>query len=310
MAATECANCGTALAGRFCVKCGQDADAYRRPISALLSDAVDQFFGLDSRVVRTLTLLVAKPGELTRSYIAGHRQPYIPALRLYLFITVVFFVALSLAGIAILQLLPYRPGIDPPASYVEVSNDKAGRLGARVLWFRPFEHVTLSDQQRAGIQKLRENLESQGNVASAVEGNRIVRVIASANEDSVAFNGKVQTWIGRYLLLMMPLFALMTAVLLPSRFLIVDHLTFALHFHSFLFIALLAAALIASFVAPGSWLAFTWVVLLSVYLFLSLRRAYGLNFVGALWRTVLLFGIYVAAVIYGLQETLFFVLSA
>ena len=297
--AENCANCATALAGRYCAQCGQDSHTHRLPARALLADAADQLLSVDSRVLRTLSLLVCAPGELTREYIAGRHQPYVPSLRLYLFITIAFFVALSMAGIAILQLVPYDPKTEPPASFVSTSNEVAGTVAARFILFRPFVRVTLTESQRASLHKMQTNLEAQ-DVASAAIGDRLVHVLARAYSDSVAFNLDIQAWVGRFLLLMMPLFAVAAAVLRPGRFLFVDHLTFALHFHSFLFILLFGAVAVAAFV-QGQLVLWLVLLVLALYLFLSLRRAYGLSFVAAGWRAIVLFGGYSVAFVNGLQ---------
>src|SRR5260221_5900427 len=158
----NCANCATALVGRYCSQCGQDSHTHRLPARTLLADAADQLLSVDSRVLRTLSLLVCAPGELTREYIAGRHQPYVPSLRLYLFITVTFFVALSMAGIiSILQLVPYDPKIEPPAPFVSTSNEVAGTVAARFVLFRPLIRVTLTESQRASLHKMQTNLEAQ-----------------------------------------------------------------------------------------------------------------------------------------------------
>ena len=297
-----CANCGGALSGRYCSQCGQDSHGHRLPFRALLVDAADQFFSLDGRILRTLFLLVCVPGELTRQYIAGRHQPYVPALRLYLFVTVVFFVALAAFGIALLQLVPYDPTTEPPAPHISVSNETAGTVGARYIVFRPLLHMTLTESQRAALQKMQTSLEAQ-NVASAAAGDRLLHLMKRAYADSAAFNAEIQGWVERFLLILMPLFALAVALLRPGRFLLVDHVTFALHFHSFLFILLFAAVGLA-FVMPGRWV--LWVVLIAMmlYLLLSLRRAYGLGFAGAGWRALALLFAYVTVFTSGLQALL------
>lgn len=304
----SCANCAAALTGPFCAHCGQDADLHRRPLHELAKEAAEQFLGFEGRAIRTVRLLLTQPGELTREYIAGRRQPHVPALRLYFLIAVAFFVTLSAFGIAIVQLQPYSPGMDPPASYISVQNDVAGEVAGRVIWFRPLEKVTLTAAQQTALERMKANLESQGDVASAKYGDRIVRLLMNAYADSTAFNTGVQTWTGRFLLLMMPLFALLTAILVRGKFFVLDHLTFALHFHTFVFVALAATVPIAAF-APGTVAYVTTLAVLALYLFLSLRRAYRLSFVGTAWRTALLLGVYLSVFLYGLQAAILLTMS-
>lgn len=297
--AESCANCGAPLNGRYCSRCGQDSHGHRLPFRALIADAADQFFSLDGRTMHTMVLLVCAPGELTRDYIAGRHQPYVPALRLYLFITVAFFVALSTLGIALLQFVPFDPKTDAAAPSVSVSNEVAGTVGARIILFRPYVHVTLNDQQRAALRRMQANLEAQ-TVTSAAIGDRVLRVLRRAYADSETFNADIQTLVARFLLLMMPLFALMTAALRPGRFLLVDHLIFALHFHSFVFIVL-AGAVALTALALGHWVLWLALAALAVYLFAALRRAYGLSLVGTAWRAAALFVVYIVAALNGVE---------
>jgi hypothetical protein len=54
-----CRQCGAVLAGPYCQACGQPSSAVRRSFS-------DAIFGQTGRFVRTLVLLVVRPGELAR----------------------------------------------------------------------------------------------------------------------------------------------------------------------------------------------------------------------------------------------------
>ena len=47
-------------------------------------DVTHSLLHLDSRVWQTIKLLVRRPGELTREFIAGRHQQYLPPFRLYL----------------------------------------------------------------------------------------------------------------------------------------------------------------------------------------------------------------------------------
>ena len=297
--AERCANCGAPLAGRFCGKCGQDSHSHRLPFRALLADAADQFFSIDGRILRTFYLLVARPGALTAEYIAGRHQPYVPALRLYLFITVAFFVTLSALNIAILQLVPYDPKTEPPASYIAVSNEEAGMVAARYLLLQPTRHVVLNVAQRGALQKMRASLERQS-VASAEFCDKLVRVMEHAYADSSGFNAAMQAWVARFFLLMMPLFALALAASQPGRFLLVDHLSFTLHLHSFLFLLLLAGVALA-LIVPSAIVLWTLLAIAALYLFLALRRAYALGLFAAGWRTLILSVAYYFVFTVGMQ---------
>jgi hypothetical protein len=89
--ARRCLNCGTVVAGRHCAQCGQDADTHVLSMKEVAGDVTHSLLHLDSRVWRTLRLLVRRPGELTREFIAGRHQLYIPPFRLYLAVSILYF---------------------------------------------------------------------------------------------------------------------------------------------------------------------------------------------------------------------------
>ena len=86
-----CLNCGTPLTGAHCTACGQASDVHVLSMKEVAGDVTHSLLHLDSRVWRTLRLLVLKPGALTREFIAGRHQRYLPPFRLYLAVSILFF---------------------------------------------------------------------------------------------------------------------------------------------------------------------------------------------------------------------------
>ena len=87
----KCLNCGSVVTGRHCAECGQAADVHVLSMKEVAGDVTHSLLHLDSRVWRTLKLLVRRPGELTREFIAGRHQLYIPPFRLYLAVSILYF---------------------------------------------------------------------------------------------------------------------------------------------------------------------------------------------------------------------------
>jgi hypothetical protein len=86
-----CENCGEVLQGRFCHACGQPAEPLATSVGAFVRQAAEDVTSLDSRILRTLGLLLARPGRLTREYLAGRRIRYTKPLQLYLGAAAAFF---------------------------------------------------------------------------------------------------------------------------------------------------------------------------------------------------------------------------
>src|SRR5210317_2067147 len=88
----SCLKCGTELLGQYCGRCGQRARSRLISLWELLQDAFGDLLELDSRLWRTLIPLLIRPGQLTRDYLEGRRARYMPPFRMYLVLSVVFFV--------------------------------------------------------------------------------------------------------------------------------------------------------------------------------------------------------------------------
>lgn len=91
-----CSNCGSELIGHFCAICGQPNKESRRPLYSLLAELLHVLLDLDGRAYRTLFFLFTRPAYLTRAYIDGQRANYTAPLRLFLAISIVFFIFVSL----------------------------------------------------------------------------------------------------------------------------------------------------------------------------------------------------------------------
>jgi len=90
-----CDNCKQPLGGQFCGQCGQNSESTLKYFWSVVLHLLDDIFSFDSRASRTIWPLMFRPGFLTNEYIAGRRVHYVPPLRLYLFISIVFFISLN-----------------------------------------------------------------------------------------------------------------------------------------------------------------------------------------------------------------------
>lgn len=90
-----CENCHVPLRGPFCANCGQEADSKLKYFWVVIMHLLDDIFSFDSRASRTLFPLLTRPAFLTNEYFAGRRVHYVPPLRLYLFISIIFFLTLK-----------------------------------------------------------------------------------------------------------------------------------------------------------------------------------------------------------------------
>jgi hypothetical protein len=143
----NCLNCGEVLTGQHCSHCGQRARVRVLSLWGLLRDVFGDLTNFDSRLWRTLIPLAFRPGLLTQDFLRGRRASYTPPFRMYLILSVAFFLLAQLGndpgsalkfnvdekGGANLQLMD--GGADAPAEAVQPAPSKAaepaGAAGAQ-----------------------------------------------------------------------------------------------------------------------------------------------------------------------------------
>lgn len=301
---TRCANCGVALLGQYCSDCGQEDREVRRPFWRILSQLFHAVFELDGRVYRSLFFLYTRPGFLSGEYVNGRRTRYTPPLRMFLVLSISFFLMVSIAG----SLSSLGASVNEPAA-PGADRDAAAQLSSD----RPIQEFLNPGAEEEDLdidpQEILEALRGVDLpfVPAATEERlkslAIDQLIANYNDmrenPGVFFRdffSESLEYVTIFVLLMMPLLALVQWVfyLFRGRYYI-EHFILTLHNHSFLILTaylLAVTGLFASLlpVLEGfiDWIDFLIVMWAIVYLYLSLKNFYrsgyvysGLVYVGA-----------------------------
>jgi len=137
-----CANCGQPLAGEYCAACGQRHEPHVHTIGHFAGEAFESISHADSRLWRTLLYGMTRPGFLTREFFAGRRVRYLPPFRLYLVISVLFFLVVGLGGGGDGDEVE----IDKPKSAEEIA-----AVNAVAEQFATREFTGMSDETRARV---------------------------------------------------------------------------------------------------------------------------------------------------------------
>ncbi|MCW3464248.1 DUF3667 domain-containing protein [Chitinophaga nivalis] len=87
----NCLNCGTTVPERFCTHCGQENTVQHESFGHLCKHFVADIFHYDSQFLITFKYLLLRPGFLTKEYLAGKRVRYVNPIKLYVFVSFVFF---------------------------------------------------------------------------------------------------------------------------------------------------------------------------------------------------------------------------
>ncbi len=87
----DCLNCGHVVEKHFCPECGQENIQVKEDAFHMVVHAVADYFHFEHKFFGTIKPLMLKPGQLTASYVAGKRVSFIHPIRLYIFISIIFF---------------------------------------------------------------------------------------------------------------------------------------------------------------------------------------------------------------------------
>lgn len=90
----NCLNCDHDVEKHFCPKCGQENIEVKEDALHMVAHAIADYFHFEHKFFGTLKPLLLKPGELTKQYVAGKRVKFIHPIRLYIFVSIVFFLVI------------------------------------------------------------------------------------------------------------------------------------------------------------------------------------------------------------------------
>jgi hypothetical protein len=278
----KCANCGAALAGRFCHECGQNSDLHKRSILHLAWEAVESLFHLDGRLARTLFLLFLRPGRLARDQIDGRLARYMPPFRTFLVALLLYIFA---AEAAIHRLQHGGGGVrieaPPAAAAIAPSSSKAAGPGDA-----PGPDVETREALTAALSSGDVGLDVQG--LDKVWEDRFRAGLKTAAENPGYFLVVMFGWAHRLAFLLLPISVLILTVLYIGRrgVFVYDHILVASNLLSF---TLLTNAV--GLALPEGF-ALAWFLLLAAWtplnMYQTLRGAYGSSRLGAVLRTLIL----------------------
>ncbi len=260
VAAQRCENCGNEVTQRYCGACGQRAEP---PVHSLLHFsrvATEDLTHADSRLWRTLGALLFRPGFLTAEFLGGRRARYLPPVRLYLVLSVAFFLfaAATQPKLALLRFDDDGKTVHPlvldggdARNPSESPAQRAQRVCADASYSGPWS-PRLEPALRSACRK-------------AVEDD--------GRELQVAFLHNVP----RAMFVFLPLIAgVMMLLYWRPRHYYVEHLLLLVHNHACVFLTTMLAWALSKLLHPlAGVIQFAVFVYLVWYIFRSMRVAYG-----------------------------------
>ncbi len=88
----NCLNCGHQVEETYCPHCGQENIELKEDALHMITHAIADYFHFEHKFFGTIKPLLFKPGKLTVDYVAGKRASFLHPIKLYIFISIVFFI--------------------------------------------------------------------------------------------------------------------------------------------------------------------------------------------------------------------------
>ncbi len=259
----HCLNCGTPLTGKYCTECGQPTRLPSLSFWLLLKELVEDLWDVDSKTWRSLAPLMFKPGYLTNAYFAGRRARYVSPLRLYMTVSVLFFVIAAITDNTI-RLSWEDPGAERATTESMWATANTNILIAEGVGC----DVILQDVEARWLQDWRKRAVIACEKVTADSGQSLER--AAIDNTPIM------------MVVFIPVLALVMKLLYRgSKPYFMEHLVFFMHFHAFGFIVLILDIFYYELGSAFGWPNLAWRIVASiaatymaVYLLVAMRRVY------------------------------------
>jgi hypothetical protein len=266
IAPARCKNCNAVLLGRFCANCSQAADVHVPSTGELAHELLEGLTHSDSRLWRTLKYLWFKPGRLTQEFVAGRRVAYLPPFRLYLVLSVIFFLVASLSHPSG-KVIQFDHAAGSPASGVNNCDD-------------------ISFVTAPGYPDLNQRI------------RHVCREVVRDNGDNLMHVALAT--LSKAMFIFLPLVAFLNMLFYwHPRYRYAEHLLFFVHLHALYFSA--GILMLAAIETSHSWpklqgaadilrALLGWAV--TIYTVIAVRRVFAKSWAGALFKTFALSVVY------------------
>lgn len=284
----QCDNCGVHFPKEtnYCYNCGQENHSPNQPIKHLILEFFESLFHFDTKAFYSFKNMIIKPGLMTKEFISNKRVRYVPPIRLYIFVSAIFFIIATNFWTSDSELKSSK--FDPE---LEDTVD---------LKFGPIVMKDIKD-----IQLRQKMTPSQLDSLLVVEnkGEEVSRVYKMLHRQLIYISKGEETLLPNLIRLTIKYFSIILFILMPVFALLLwlvfykrkrnyyEYLIFSIQYHTVCF-AILTISFIISFFYESNWIILISFLLLLIYLHKSIRLNFDLARMKAMLLSIFIYSIY------------------
>lgn len=262
-------------------------DTKRATFMDMVRETLGNFLAYDSRFSNSFVPLLKNPGQLSLDYIAGERASHIHPMRLYLVTSFVLFFLTSISNWETRYSEAPRCSLPGEAADMEnapaYSTSGALEIDETTIKKARESHVNMFLLFFADIERNDTKNYTEAAARYNLEESKIDRFIfkKAFGYSTLSFD-RFGTYLHKKVpiiaFIFLPFFVVFLNILhLKKDILYIEHLVFAFHVQSALFLMLIASTLVGLFYAKGEGVIgnAAFFLIFPAYLYLALKRFYG-----------------------------------
>jgi hypothetical protein len=273
---THCPNCGQPLSTKdnYCRNCGQENRDLQIPFWHLVSEALEGIVHFDSKFFQTTKALVFKPGFLAKEFNLGKRRTHVPPVRLYIFISFIFFL-----------LITFKPGKHYSSEPGKTSNTEQKDFFDSDLFRITFFSIDSKDMKGLNETQIDSLMVAKGIERSRLNKYMAYQIARITSGGKTEFNHQLLKGLSYMMFILMPLFGLILFIFYRKQTkYYLDCLIFSIYFHSFIFLLLIVYSGLNRL--TGSLYLFLAIpIIITIYFFFALRAVYKQSVLMTLLKT-------------------------
>jgi hypothetical protein len=325
----NCLNCGAYVEERYCTRCGQENVEIKESFGHLISHFFSDLTHYDSKLFTTLKDLLFKPGFLTKEYLAGRRTAYLHPIRMYVFVSFLYFlITLGFNNVenqteeAIAQTAAQNAKKKMADSLTTMlstgeKNQKYVKIKDSILKsiISKINADSIQDPDFTIIFNLRykdlvafdstqnllpEQKKEKGFVPWLYHRWLNTIRLYSVRETKLQIANKTVHFVPKMMFVLLPLFALLLKLFYnKKKYFYADHLILCVHFHTAVFLLFLTVNIISLLFPALSKYTDIQFLLVSIYLGFALSKTYNQSVLVTIFKVVALTIIYSIFVLAG-----------